>query len=73
MVLFSFLIESISLNMNPWGKDPRISVFINLENVSIKDRESYFYEVLLSMKWWENDKNHDLRLGIPVWSFRNNV
>lgn len=95
LVLFSFLIEAISLNsainkvssefpvqnkitekdsnkpLSPWGKDPRINVFINLENVSIKDREPHVYEVLLAMKWWEKDKNHNLSYKVNLTMIYN--
>lgn len=95
LVLFSFLIEAISLNsainkvssefpvqnkitekdsnkpLSPWGKDPRINVFINLENVSIEYRESHVYEVLLAMKWWENDKNHNLSYKVNLTMINN--
>ncbi|MCZ7385722.1 MAG: M57 family metalloprotease [Candidatus Methanoperedens sp.] len=37
----------------------------------MKDRESYFYEVLLAMKWWENDKNHNLSYRVNLTIINN--
>lgn len=49
---------------SPWGENTNLSVFANLENVSIKDREYYVYHVLLAMKWWENDRSHNLSYSV---------
>lgn len=48
----------------PWGDIQNLKVFANLDNVSKKDRDYYVYDVLLALKWWENDKNHNLSYNV---------
>lgn len=55
----------------PWGETSNLKVYINLDNVSKRDREYYVYEVRFAMKWWENDKNHNLSYNVN-FSMTNN-
>lgn len=48
----------------PWGEKSNLKVYVDLDNVSKKDREYYIYEVLLAMRWWENDSSHNLSYDI---------
>lgn len=54
---------NISLDY-PWGIAPNITVFANLDNISQKNRENYVQTILLVLKWWENDKLHNLSYNI---------
>ena len=44
----------------PWGNKSNLTVFVNLENISFEDRKYYVDTILVAMKWWENDGNHNL-------------
>lgn len=48
----------------PWGLAPTITVFLNHENISIKDHEKYIEYVLLASNYWENDKSHNFGYNI---------
>lgn len=48
----------------PWGNNPNLTVFTNLDNISKEDRKYHNYTILLSMKWWEEDNSHKLSYGI---------
>lgn len=44
----------------PWGTAPNISVFLNIDNISIEDKKIYAQDALDSMNWWEKDNAHNL-------------
>jgi len=44
----------------PWGTAPNISIFLDIDNISIEDRNNYIQIALYSMDWWEKDTTHNL-------------
>jgi len=48
----------------PWGPAPDISVFLNIDNISIEDRKINTQSALDSMNWWEKDNTHNLSYPI---------
>jgi len=44
----------------PWGTAPDLSVFLNIDNISIEDRNLYTQNALDSMNWWEKDNTYNL-------------
>lgn len=55
----------------PWGQNPNLNIYIDLNNVSINDKEYYVYQVLLAMKWWEINKNYNLSYDINFTRINN--
>lgn len=55
---------------HPWGNLTSLAVFVDVENISITEREYYVYDVLLAMRYWENDKTHNLSYK-PIFTITN--
>lgn len=67
-ILASFIISSILMPPSTWVDYPwnqsNLSVYVNDTNLLDKDRQSYVYDALLALKWWEAGGNHRLSYGI---------
>lgn len=74
-ILASFVISSILMPPSTWVDHPwnqsNLSVYINDTNLLEKDKQSYIYDALLALKWWEAGGNHRLSYGINFAMINN--